>query len=96
MICHTDGCPASEARDEFDRPVTVQHGSITQPVLGATGLHLLNRQIDGTLEQHLRSWTEAEARRAYEDLDGEIDRVRRYLEALRATQLQAFRSWQCR
>jgi hypothetical protein len=82
VICHTDGCPAAQEKDEFERPVSVQHGGITQSVLGATGHHLLNRQREGTLETHLRSWSEPELRRASADVRGERERVLLYLDAL--------------
>lgn len=85
-VCHTDGCPASRDRDEFERPVTVQHGSITHPVLGATGHHLLNRQREGTLTEHLRSWTRDELVRASHDINDEHERVCLLLEALEETQ----------
>ena len=61
------------------------HGSITQPVLGATGHHLLNRQIDGTLDEHLASWDGDELYRAATDVNAELDRVRKYQSALLET-----------
>jgi hypothetical protein len=85
-VCHADGCPASRDRDEFERPVTVQHGSITQPVLGATGHHLLNRQREGTLTEHLQSWSLAELRRATSNINHERERVILLEQALGAVQ----------
>lgn len=86
MICHTEGCAAAQPHDEHGRQTSVQHGSITQPVLGATGYHLLNRQQDGTLGQHLSSWSRADLVRASRDINDEHERVELLLEAIEEMQ----------
>lgn len=87
-VCQTPDCPAARERDEFGRLVSVQHGGITQPVLGATGHHLLNRWTRGELAAHLRSWGDADLISAMTDIEREQDRVSRYLEALEGVQIE--------
>lgn len=82
MICHTPACPAASPADEFGRRTSVQHGTLTQPVLGPTGHHLLNRHTRGELPEHLQSWTGPALDRAHADLTAEIERTTRYLAAL--------------
>jgi hypothetical protein len=43
VICATTGCPAAAQTDEFGRRTSVQWNGVTQPLLGPTGHHLLNR-----------------------------------------------------
>lgn len=61
------------------------HNGITQPVLGAVGHHLLNRQVEGNIDEHLRSWNGRDLTRAAEDLDAELHRVRKYERVLLQT-----------
>jgi hypothetical protein len=82
MICHTTDCPASQPTDERGRPTSVEHGTLTHSVLGATGHHLLNRHTRGELPQHLQTWDAPALDRAHADLTAEITRTTRYLAAL--------------
>lgn len=82
MICATPSCSAHAPTDQFGRRTSVEHGSITHSVLGATGHHLLNRHARGELPEHLQSWTGSALDRAHADLTAEIDRTTRYLTAL--------------
>jgi hypothetical protein len=90
-VCSDPTCPAAQPLDEFGRRISVQHGAVTQPVLGATGHHLLNRHIDGTLAAHLAAWTPRDLDRAAADITRELDRALAYVDALAATD-QAIRA----
>lgn len=86
-VCQSADCPASREHDEFGRRVSVEHGGITQPVLSATGHHLLNRYTRGELAAHLKTWNDEPALlRAMNDVEAETNRLHRYLEALDAVQ----------
>jgi hypothetical protein len=75
VICHHDGCPATHDRDEHGRPMTVQHGYLTQPVLHAPAHHLLNREIAGENPAHLTGWTHDQKQRAANNVDAELARI---------------------
>lgn len=86
MICHTPGCPTSKTYDDFGRPMSVEHGGLTQSVLQATGHHLLNRYTRGELAEHLKSWSREELRRVSFNLNDEHERVSLLEEALAGIQ----------
>jgi hypothetical protein len=82
MICATTGCPAAAQADEFGRRTSVQWNGVTQPLLGPTGHHLLNRADDGTLTEHVATWPAAHREHAAAEVSVEADRTRRYLALL--------------
>jgi hypothetical protein len=82
LICHTSRCPASQPADNFGRRTTVQWNGVTQPLLGPTGHHLLNRADDGTLTEHVATWPASHREHAAAEVNGEGDRARRYLALL--------------
>jgi hypothetical protein len=60
----------------------VQWNGVTQPLLGPTGHHLLNRADDGTLAEHVATWPAAHREHAAVEVSAEADRARRYLALL--------------
>lgn len=85
-ICQTPGCPASQHLDEFGRRMSVQINDLTQSRLGATGHHVTNRYLDGTIVTHLASWSLRELERARQEVAAERTRAQALVDALAATE----------
>lgn len=66
--------------------MSVQLNDMTQSRLSASGHHVVNRYLDGTIDRHLIRWPLREINRVRAEVAAERARAQAYLDALAATE----------